>query len=68
MEETQKEPEKTENKTEDNANKVEEKEGIEEPKGQGRKFPTMKKTIEEVLNKVVRTKKMFKLIKKKKTK
>ena len=51
MEETQKEPQKTENETEDNANKTENKEGLEAQKGEGRKFPTMKKTIEEVLNK-----------------
>ena len=65
MEETKKEQEKTENEAEDNVNKAEEKEGLEEQKGEGRKFPTMKKTIEEVLSKVVQTKKMFKLIKKK---
>jgi len=62
--ETQKqETEKNENKTEENANKTEEKEGAEKPKEGGRKLPTMKRTIEEVLRKVVRAKKMFKFIK-----
>ena len=56
------EPEKTENKKEENANKTEEKEGLEKPKLEGRKFPTMKRTIEEVLRKVVKAKKMFKFI------
>ena len=64
MEEAQKEPEKAENQTEENANKPEETEDSEQPK-EGRQLPTMKKTIENVLNKVVKTKKMFKLIKKK---
>jgi len=57
------ETEKNENKTEENANKTEEKEGAEKPKEGGRKLPTMKRTIEEVLRKVVRAKKMFKFIK-----
>jgi len=62
--ETQKqETEKNENKTEENGNKTEEKEGAEKPKEGGRKLPTMKRTIEEVLRKVVRAKKMFKFIK-----
>jgi len=62
--ETQKEEtEKNENKTEENGNKTEEKEGGEKPKEGGRKLPTMKRTIEEVLRKVVRAKKMFKFIK-----
>ena len=59
MEETQKEPEKTENKTEDNANTT-----VEDPKGEGKSHPTMKKNIEIVLNKVVKSKKAFKLIRK----
>ena len=64
MKESQKEPEKTET-TQTTENKTEEGEASVNPKGEGRKFPTMKKSIEEVLNKVVKTKRMFKLIKKK---
>ena len=60
MEESQnqKEPENTENQTE-------QKETAQNPEGEGRKFPMMKKSIEEVLKKVVKTKKIFKFIKKK---
>ena len=57
------EPEKVENKNEENVNKTEEKESLEKPKIGGRKIPLMKKSIEEVLRKVVRVKKMFKFIK-----
>ena len=57
------EPEKVENKTEENANKPEEKEDAEKPKEGGRKIFTMKKSIEEVLKKVVKAKRMFKFIK-----
>ena len=57
------EPEKVENKTEENANKPEEKEDTEKPKEGGRRILTMKKSIEEVLKRVVKAKKMFKFIK-----
>ena len=60
------EPEKVENKNEEPEkveNKTEEKESLEKPKIGGRKIPLMKKSIEEVLRKVVRVKKMFKFIK-----
>ena len=57
------EPEKFENKTEENANKPEEKEDTEKPKEGGRRILTMKKSIEEVLKRVVKAKKMFKFIK-----
>ena len=82
MEESQKEPEKTdnqkeeserienkkeeseknENKKEESGDKTEEK---EKPKEGGRKIPLMKKSIEEVLKKVVKAKRMFKFIKRK---
>ena len=57
------EPEKTENKNEENANKPEEKEDTEKPKEGARKILSMKKSIEEVLRRVVKAKKMFKFIK-----
>ena len=57
------EPEKVENKTEENANKPEEKEDTEKPKEGGRRILNMKKSIEEVLKRVVKAKKMFKFIK-----
>ena len=65
MEENQKGPEAIENKKEENVNKTEEEKTLEKPKGEGRKFPTLKKSIEDVIKKVVKTKKMFKFIKKK---
>ena len=64
VEDKKEEPEKIENKNEENANKTEEKEGLEKPKVEGKKFPMMKRSIEDVLRKVVKTKKMFKFIKK----
>ena len=65
------EAEKTENKNEEaekneneeNANKPEEKEDTEKPKEGARKILSMKKSIEEVLRRVVKAKKMFKFIK-----
>ena len=57
------EAEKTENKNEENANKPEEKEDTEKPKEGARKILSMKKSIEEVLKRVVKAKKMFKFIK-----
>ena len=63
-EETQKEPEKIENQTEEKANEPKEIEGSEKEK-EGKKLPTMKNTIKNVINRVVKTRKMFKLIKRK---
>ena len=57
------EAEKNENKNEENANKPEEKEDTEKPKEGARKILSMKKSIEEVLRRVVKAKKMFKFIK-----
>ena len=57
------EAEKNENKNEENANKPEEKEDAEKPKEGARKILSMKKSIEEVLRRVVKAKKMFKFIK-----
>ena len=57
------EAEKNENKNEENANKPEEKEDTEKPKEGARKILSMKKSIEEVLKRVVKAKKMFKFIK-----